>query len=261
MNFKKNNSPIDNKTTKAYFSAIAEKKGINSASNVDKFDEIERLLIPFEYHRDILECGGGAGFYTHRLLESGYRVTCVDLSGEALAVNRKNAQKKGKKYELNTVESDFVDFCNNNKNKFDQVLFIKVLHHFSSLNDIKCAIWGAVKHCNSAGRVVIFEPNGDNPLWRLILSFQRGMSGKSKWYYEQNMKFTTTKKISRILEQIQSESNLRFDYRVTYHYIIPAMITKKYKKTSFINKINKILEDTWIRKWFAFNISIVIDLE
>ena len=261
MNSEKTPSPLDNEKTKEYFSKIAEKEGVNKASNVDKFEEIKSLLLPHDEHISILECGGGGGFYTNQLLNIGYRVTCVDLSHEALVVNLNNAKKIGKENKLKTVESDFVDFCKSNKEKFDQVVFIKVLHHFSSLKDIEYALLGAVEHCQKGSRVVIFEPNGTNPFWRFFLSFQKGMSGRSKWFYEQNMKFTTVKNLSNILDIIKLASNRKIRYKIGYHYVIPAMITKKHKRHSLLDKINNLLESSWLKKWFSFNISIIIDIE
>ena len=166
-----------------------------------------------------------------------------------------------KENKLKTVESDFVDFCKSNKEKFDQVVFIKVLHHFSSLKDIEYALLGAVEHCQKGSRVVIFEPNGTNPFWRFFLSFQKGMSGRSKWFYEQNMKFTTVKNLSNILDIIKLASNRKIRYKIGYHYVIPAMITKKHKRHSLLDKINNLLESSWLKKWFSFNISIIIDIE
>ena len=207
--------------------------------------------------------GGGGGFYTRRLLANGYRVTCVDLSDEALLVNRSNAQEIGKEKELETVVADFVGFCREDKRQFDQVLFLKVLHHFDRLDSIKEALRGAIRHCRSGGRVIIFEPNGDNPFWWFFLSLMKDKSsGRSKWFYEKNMKFTTVAQLSRILDQLRGELGSEFKYRVGYHYVVPSVIlNKRHWMVSVLRKANRMLEATWLRNWFAFNISVVIDVD
>jgi ubiquinone/menaquinone biosynthesis C-methylase UbiE len=239
--------------TNQYFSELATHYGANEKSNSDKYGVIKKLILPSRSFPDILECGGGAGFYTRRFLQDDYTVTCVDLSGEALAKNRKYAEKIGKADSLVTIEGDFVTVASSFDKQFDQVIFIKVFHHFDSLEEIYRALDAAKTLCKKNGRIVIFEPNGGNLLWKVFLSLQRDpVSGKSKWFYEQNMKITTVDNFKKYLTDIE--------YKIDYHYIIPSFILNKSFKGIFIfQRLNSILEKTPLRR-FAFNVSVVIEL-
>ena len=257
---KNRRTDLDNETTRDYFSGIAREKRVNEHSNSDKYDEIKKLLLPDKAYSRILECGGGGGFYTRRLLADGYRVTCVDLSEEALRVNTRNAQRLGKAAKLAVVARDFVGFCHSSDQTFDQVLFIKVLHHFDTLENVNTALEGAIEHCRRGGRIIIFEPNGANRLWRLFLSMQKNTTtGKSKWFYEQNMRYTTVPNFVAILDRLQADHE--FEYRVGYHYVIPSFILNTgYRGVSYLRRLNRALETTWLKERFSFNISLVIDV-
>ncbi len=245
---------IDKNTTEQYFSSLAAEQGVNDRWNSDKYEVVKGLMLPDDEHPDVLECGGGAGFYTRRLIQDGYRVTCIDPSREALAVNRTNADAVGKGTLLTTVTGDFVTVGPGLGRKFDQVIFIKVFHHFDSLQEIYQAIDIAQDLIPADGRIVIFEPNGSNILWRVFLSLIRDKSsGKSKWFYEQNMRFTTPANFRRYFDARALE------YTVGYHYVIPSFILNMKGPAAFtLQKVNTLLEKSLLKK-IAFNFSIVVD--
>lgn len=242
--------------TRRYFSRLATEYGVDERSDSDKYEVIRKLMLPSSDHADILECGGGVGFYTRRFLQDGYSVTCVDLSEEALSENRKNAEMIGKGAFLTTIEGDFVSEAMNLEKKFDQIVFIKVLHHFVSLKEIYRAVDIARELCKDSGRVIIFEPNGRNILWKVFLMLWKDRSsGKSKWFYEHNMRFTTVQNFKEYL----GETERRTEYRIGYHYVIPSFILNgKFIGVSILQRTNSVLEKTLLEK-LAFNISIVID--
>jgi len=245
---------IDKNMTEQYFSSLAAKHGVNDRWNSDKYEVVKGLMLPSDEHPDVLECGGGAGFYTCRLIQDGYRVTCIDPSKEALSVNKANAEVIGKGALLTTVTGDFVSVGAGLGRKFDQIIFVKVFHHFNSLQEIYQAIDMAQELCKDDGRIVIFEPNGSNILWRIFLSLIRDkISGKSKWFYEQNMRFATLPNFRRYFEARDIE------YAVGYHYVIPSFILNMKVPAAFaLQKVNSLLEKTLLKK-IAFNFSIVID--
>jgi len=241
---------IDNEISKIYFSRKARREQLEK-NNSNKYAVIKKFLLPPEKANTILECGGGAGFYTKKFLGEGYNVTCVDLSEDALNKNKENANKIGKGSNLKTFSGDFIFFCKNTPEKFDQILFIKVFHHFDSLENIYKALDSAREHCKPGGRVIIFEPNGKNKLWKLILSIKKDKAtGEPKWFYEQNMKFTITTNFSSYFRRRQ------LSYKLGYHYVIPSLILNRFPKSPVLSSLNRLLENTFLRK-YAFNISVI----
>jgi cyclopropane fatty-acyl-phospholipid synthase-like methyltransferase len=230
---------LDNKTTEEHFSRKAVDEEA-SKHNSNKFNKIMKLLKP---KGSILECGAGAGFYTKEFLKRNYQVTAIDLSEQALKTNKKQAKSQGK--ELTTHAINFTDF--KTKEKYDQIIFIKVFHHFDTLTNIYNALDHARTLLKTDGKIIIFEPNGKNPLWKPILSLRKDKGGKTKWFYEQNMKYTTKNNFNKYFKK----HNL--NYQLQYHYIIPSVLLNK---LPFLNKLNNYLEKTFLKK-LAFNFSII----
>ena len=244
---------MNNKDTESYFSKIATSKGLNEENNVDKFDVIYQKMLPNTGRDSLLECGGGGGFYTHRFLSLGYQVTSVDLSEDALAINMEKAKELGLQEQLTTLTGEFSVIANGLEGKFKQVVFIKVLHHFDQMSSIYSALKCGINKTQKNGKVIIFEPNGSNPLWRIFLSFKKSNDGvNSVWHYEQNMKYTKVKLLKKFLEQ------QNIVYKVSYHYVIPAFLLNKGNLFSkSLRKLNALLEKS-IFKYCAFNFSIEI---
>ena len=235
-----------NEVQATYFSQLARQRGTNEADNIDKFGEIAPLLRPCRTHPRILECGAGAGLYTRRLLELGYQVTAIDLSGDALAVNRANADAAGVGAALHTVHGDFVEIANGLADDFDQVVFIKVLHHFADLDHIQAALAVAVARIGSDGQVVLFEPNGRNPMWRLYYSLVKDrVTGLSKWHYEKNTALIVERNIRQRLPP-------SVDAQFRYHYVVPAFVVSKSGwLRPGLEWLNKWLDRTAISRWSA----------
>ncbi len=236
----------------SYFSGLARNFGLNEGANVDKFAVILGLLPSCETHPRILECGGGAGFYTRRLLAAGYEVTCVDLSMDALSVNEREAEAIGKAASLRTVAGDFLEQAKMLNEDFDIVLFVKVLHHFPNLSAIQEALRVAQEKLRAGGQLVIFEPNGRSPLWKPMYLIQRDpVSGKSKWHYEKNLKLITQ---SNLLKGFDSHS----DVETRFHYVIPgAVLERRLPGWRLLKRVNDALEKTHIAP-FASNISFKV---
>jgi len=240
----------NNAEQERYFSGLAENRGVNEGSNVDKSEVIFDLLPPPVTHKHILECGGGAGFYTTRLLRAGYKVTCVDLSGEALSVNRQSARRIDREPELETIKGDFTKQVAGLSDNFDVAVFIKVLHHFSDLASIEEALAAVFRKLRPGGALIIFEPNGRNPLWKPLYLVQKDpVEGKSKWHYEKNLTLITESNLLGSLpEGVQSD--------VQYHYVVPAMLfSGKSALHNLLARLNKMLERSPLKPW-ASNISV-----
>lgn len=244
---------ISKEVTEEYFSTVAGGTAVE-CRNSDKYEAVQALLLPSDGYRDILECGGGEGFYTHRLLQDGYAVTSIDLSAQALRQNLESAKLIGEESSLITIQGDFLSEARNLGEEFDQVVFIKVLHHLLSLQEIYEALDIAQQVLRSGGRIVVFEPNGSNPLWHPFLAVKRDpASGKSKWFMEQNLRLTTVENLEAYLE---SEG---VSYQVRHHYVIPSFILNTdFWGASMLRRLNAALEKIAPTR-MSFNFSIVID--
>jgi 2-polyprenyl-3-methyl-5-hydroxy-6-metoxy-1,4-benzoquinol methylase len=183
-------------------------------------------------------------------LSAGYKVTCIDLSAEALEVNRQSACNIGRESELKTLQGDFTTQATNLEGNFDMAVFIKVLHHFPDLASIERALLAAFNKLRPGGVLMLFEPNGRNPLWKpLYLVKKDPVGGKSKWHYEKNLTLITEANLLDSLPKgVRSE--------VRYHYVIPAMLfAGKSVVHTLLARLNKVLEFSPLRPW-ASNISV-----
>ena len=235
-----------------YFSGLAASRGVNEDSNVDKSEVIFDLLPPPATHKRVLECGGGAGFYTARLLKAGFSVTCVDLSGEALKVNLQSARRIGRESQLETIQGDFTKQVEGLPREFDVAVFVKVLHHFPDLASIENALAAAFEKLRPGGVLVIFEPNGRNPLWKPLYLLQKDpVEGKSKWHFEKNLTLTTEPNLLGSLP-IGAQGEVR------YHYVIPAMLfSGNSTPGKLLARLNKVLESSPLKPW-ASNLSVLV---
>lgn len=237
-----------------YFMNIARFHGVNNEDNVDKFDVIRELLCSASTHPRVIECGAGGGYYTRHLLALGYHVTAIDLSAEALKVNRSWADENGYGQRLVTYAGDFTDIVTSNALHGHQFFFFKVLHHFQDLAQIRSALSTAITHAEAGGRIAIFEPNGQNPLWKVLYLLTRDrVTGRPKWHYEKNLRLIRRDNLESIIP-----SGVIVNFR--YHYLIPAFILKKVPALNSLNSAaERLLSKSRIID-YSSNISCVIDV-
>lgn len=253
--------PVDRQATRRYFSELARGGGAPARDNADKFDVVGSLLAPPHSHPRVLECGGGSGFYTLRLLEQGYRVVCVDVSDEALRANRTRAAQTAWASALTTVAADFLDYCRTQPAQVDQVVFIKTLHHFESEAAVHAALEQGAGLCRPGGRLALFEPNGANALWWLLLHLQRDrVTHRPKWSHERNMRFTTPGRLNRFLQGSPAIRERQTAYRCARHFVVPGMLLARLNRSEhWLRRLDRRLSNhRWAGRW-GLNFSIVID--
>lgn len=136
-------------TTNATFSSSVANKRIS--------DEIFKHIKP--HYRTLVDIGCGDGMYTDNIKQNfpNLRVYGFDPAGAAIEVAKK-------KYP--SVEFDTINLLDDNlpvpAQKFDVAVIRGVLHH---LTDQQKAISNAFRLANN---VIIMEPNGNNPILKLI---------------------------------------------------------------------------------------------
>jgi 2-polyprenyl-3-methyl-5-hydroxy-6-metoxy-1,4-benzoquinol methylase len=93
-----------------------------------------------------LDCGGGSGNLSLKMLEMGWDVTVVDVSPEMLGILRKKAEVKG--FAPKLIHSAIEDYLSASSEKYDLISFSSVLHHLYSY---LTAVGLAAEHIQEGG--------------------------------------------------------------------------------------------------------------
>lgn len=84
-----------------------------------------------------LDCGGGTGNLTLRLLRRGWRVTVVDISPDMLAISRQKIIAAG--LQADFVQASIEEFLPQTSQLYDLISFSSVLHHLYSPAEVLAA--------------------------------------------------------------------------------------------------------------------------
>lgn len=93
-----------------------------------------------------LDCGGGSGNLTLKMLNRGWTVKVVDLSPEMLEVSRAKVRRRG--YTAEFLNDSIEHYLAANPGTFDVITFSSVLHHLYSPLDV---IRGIGRRVNPGG--------------------------------------------------------------------------------------------------------------
>jgi 2-polyprenyl-3-methyl-5-hydroxy-6-metoxy-1,4-benzoquinol methylase len=99
--------------------------------------DIEQMRGLLQGHVDTvrcLDCGGGSGNISLKLLEMGWDVTVIDVSPDMLNLLEAKARTKG--FRPNLVNSSIEAFLTATNDKYDVITFNSVLHHLYSYLDV-----------------------------------------------------------------------------------------------------------------------------
>jgi ubiquinone/menaquinone biosynthesis C-methylase UbiE len=110
---------------------------------------------------DILDAGGGAGFFGLDFAALGHRVTLVDLSLPALRLARNRSQERKCSNRILTLAGD-VEYLPLQAESFDIVVCMFV---FSHLNDPGRALGELRRVLRKGGRIIV---NFENKMWHVI---------------------------------------------------------------------------------------------
>ena len=109
----------------------------------------------------VLEVGCGPGYISLELARSGYDVTGVDISDQALNVARELAETEPWKRDrgpLQYVNRDFLLKDSFRENTFDAVVFLGALHHFPRQKEVGEQVFRILK---DGGIIIAHEPTRD----------------------------------------------------------------------------------------------------
>jgi len=126
-----------------YYDFIYQGKNYNIECNF-----IEEIFETTKKPKNILELGCGTGNYTKILLERGYKVTAIDISGEMLEIAREKCSTKFLEGDIRTIKID---------DKFDCCLaMFAVMGYITKNRDIKKTLINIRKHLKTNG-IFIFD--------------------------------------------------------------------------------------------------------
>jgi SAM-dependent methyltransferase len=187
---------------------------------VDKSEALEQLLFSkLSPGSRVVEVGAGTGLYTYRLLQGGHFVTAVDLSQGCLDQIARKVDGTEFAARLSLMCGDFLDQSDQfESSSLDAVTFIKVLHHFPDRAAISQAIGRAYELLAPGGKLLIFEPNGGNPLWRPLLLSR----GREYWRNEKNVMLIRRAFLEDVLTGLPASRVV-----CSYRFIIPGGVVRR----------------------------------
>jgi SAM-dependent methyltransferase len=108
--------------------------------------DLDRITATFEHataQPNALDCGGGTGNITLKLLERGWSVSVVDVSPEMLAILRQKCQAR--KLSPSIVNRTLENFFAETSDSYDLVCFGSVLHHLHSYLEVVSVAAGRIR--------------------------------------------------------------------------------------------------------------------
>ncbi|MGH9732376.1 MAG: class I SAM-dependent methyltransferase [Candidatus Acidiferrales bacterium] len=93
-------------------------------------DRIAILLGKRDGSIECLDCGGGSGNLSLKMLKRGWSVTVVDISADMLAILETKVKHEG--YAPRLINESVTSFLSTTEEKYDVVTFSSVLHHLYS---------------------------------------------------------------------------------------------------------------------------------
>lgn len=203
-----------------------------------EFETLTRF-IPKISESKILDIGCGIGRFTIPLARIAKHVTGIDLSRESLRILRLHAEKLHIR-NITTKAIDIRDY--RNRERFDCVLLVNVIHHFQNPGILLAKIKSLLK---PKGTLVIYEFNPLNPLF--IPAFV--MHGQVRVHLNKEY----FQSLPWMLDKSLRKAGYRVD-TVHKHAFLPSSL---YNVSPVFVKINALLNSVPIvRELCAFHILI-----
>lgn len=183
-----------NQTQKQFYDSRDHKRMWHTANSLFVRNVLNKFLSLADLNKNdlILEIGCGAGRYTIPLLQSGYRITALDISQRMIEKLKKDLallEVPQDRYALH--QGDFDQLQWGQPQKFDAVIGFNVLHH---LFDINFTLQRAAQLIEKSGQAVFLEPNALNPLHALDTFLDRG------WKAEHHKSLSLPQNVQRAME-------------------------------------------------------------
>jgi SAM-dependent methyltransferase len=213
-------------TTNAKYSSVVSNNRITKATE---------NLIPINT-ATIIDIGCGDGAYTIILKEKfkNIKFTGIDPAFEAIELAKK------KDLEINFLIGDLLDESTLPKEKYELGIIRGVLHHLPN------AYKGLENSKKLSNRLIIIEPNGNNPILKWI-------EKNSKYHIEHEEQSFTSKQLSRWIEMMDYKI-VKIDYIGFIPFFFPTVLSK------IINFFQPFLELIYpLKKYFGAQIIILCE--
>ncbi len=213
---------------------------------VDKWRAVAPLLSELPPGSSVLECGAGTGLYTMPLLQSGFRVTAVDLSEMCLSQISEKAEALSLRDRLRTKHAEFNEMTEHTTERFDAVVFLKVLHHFPDADSIRQGVRNAYAVLKPGGVIAGFEPNGNCPLWRVWF----WVKGREYRENERNVFLIRRRLFESIFEALPDA-----EWSFAYRFFVPGVVIRK---VPVLDRLDRVITESPGLCRVSGNISFVV---
>lgn len=188
----------------------------------------------------VLDVGCGTGVFGIDMAKQGGEITGLDISPEAVQFANNWAKKEKLSFKGVVGDAESLPFKDS---IFDLVFFGAVLHHFPNP---KKAICEAERVLKKGGRLVLVEPNGNNPVLRLSRFLARFLANK----YAEEILATKNETIHTCSDYIKFLKNAGFgNFQIKYLEKLPAH-KKIFTKNLFLKVAVKLkIYALWIIAW------------
>lgn len=144
-----------------YHFSITRRLGHSACSKIHNFRRLKFAGLDRSAGNTILDCGCGSGEDSVIMAKWKNYVIGTDVSREALRIAKENALLSNVEVEFVLADSENLPFRNAS---FDTCICMQTLHHFSSIDYVLMEIERIL--C-SPGKIVLFEPNGSNIVFKM----------------------------------------------------------------------------------------------
>lgn len=188
----------------------------------------------------VLDVGCGTGVFGIDMAKQGGEIIGLDISPEAIRFANHWAKKKDLTFKGLVGDAENLPFKDNS---FDLVFFGAVLHHFPNPEKAICEAERVLKN---GGRLVLVEPNGNNPILQLSRFLARFLANK----YAEEILATKNETIHSCPKYIKFLKKKGFGYfQIMYLKKLPAH-KKIFTKNIFLRIAIKLkIFALWLIAW------------
>lgn len=212
---------------------------------------IENIFETVKKPKNILEFGCGTGSYTKILLDRGYKVTGIDISGEMLEIAREKCSTKFLEGDIRTIKID---------DKFDCCLaMFAVMGYITKNRDIIKALINIRKHLKTNGILIFDVWNGLSvmnilPEKRIkeieddevkIIRFANPKLRAFEHICEVNYKLLILKKKNNIYGEIDEKHIIRFYFPQEIVYYLDNSGFEVLNICPFLDLKGKVNQNVW----------------
>ncbi len=249
----------------------------NEAIQGRKF--LDSSLATLENRAEVLEVGSGILALSVQLASEGFRITCVEPTGEGFSSINELMRAFLKQSRVEGIELDLIErpieICDFEK-KFDLIFSINVMEH---LNDPYIVLSRLAQNLKPNGTYRFLCPNYDFPyephFSKFLIRRKSGafylqqsraqsvrFSQKESQELFNSLNFITTKKVRRAIttQGLNSTLNTGIIHELVERAFHDPELTRRHKGMFFILKVTRLLSLESLVKWWPQNYQPIMDV-